>query len=240
MPFTGLHRAFLKCVVASVLLTPGLPADSAEPGDILTRDFYSTAFNAHLNLEKFIPKGSVFFIGDSLINNLSVDKIHPKAVNFGVSGDTSVGILRRTIQYKSVQDAQAVVIEAGVNDLGFGRRFDRAIVNNYKKMMESLPANVPVFLIGVFPVDETVSREWAGYNARIESINAQITGVCKLFANCRRIDIALELSDEKGNLRKEYHEPTDGIHYNKSGGEVIVRLIRDVMQKHLDKAGWKK
>ena len=105
------------------------------PADVTQRDFYYSTLKAHLLLERYIPKGAMLFFGDSLVQGLELESLHRYPVNFGITGDTTAGLLRRLKEYQSLNIADAVVLESGVNDLGFGTRFDKKIIQNYERML---------------------------------------------------------------------------------------------------------
>ena len=202
-----------------------LTANAESSGDITQRDFYLNAVKAHSNLELFFPTNSLFFIGDSLIQNLDVSHIEPLAVNLGIAGDTTVGILSRIPKYKSVKKARAFVFEAGINDMGLGIANDDAIASNYKKIFKALPPK-PIFLLALFPVNEAINHEFSEYNQRILIINSQLAALCKLTPRCTFIDLRPMLADKSGNFNPLLLRKNDAIHYNPQGALLITKALK--------------
>ncbi len=60
------------------------------------------------------PDKSVVFVGDSLTQSLYVDAVARPSVNYGIGGDTTVGVLGRLPEYRSILCASAVVMAIGV------------------------------------------------------------------------------------------------------------------------------
>ena len=55
------------------------------------------------------------FLGDSHVQGLAVSSITPNAVNLGIGGNTTVGLIQRLQNLKSLQLARTVVIAIGYN-----------------------------------------------------------------------------------------------------------------------------
>ena len=49
----------------------------------------------HLRQDTFVPRGSILFFGDSITEMLCASAIADKAENFGIGGDTTLGLLHR-------------------------------------------------------------------------------------------------------------------------------------------------
>ena len=101
-----------------------------------------------------VPDRSVVFIGDSLTQGLCSDAIACPSVNYGVGNDTTVGVLARLPEYQSLRCASAIVLAVGVNDIMF--RDNQHIVQNYRRILASLPQSVPIVCSAVLPVNEPI------------------------------------------------------------------------------------
>lgn len=190
-------------------------AFAQSPGDVVGRDFYWAALRAHLTNERFIPAGTPVMIGDSRIQNVD---FYPRVnvVNFGITGDTTAGMLNRMRLYKNLTGP--VFLAGGVNDLGFGEKYDAEIVANHEKMIAIVPHGVSVYVLGVFPV---IGESLPGYSSRIRAINKQLRTVCHRRPGCSYVDVWTKLSNPKWQARPEYMA-ADGIHLNAAGSSVIV------------------
>lgn len=213
------------------------PAPLPTPAIVLERDFYHSTFKAHLLLERYVPQGAMLFFGDSLIQNLEIESLHRYPVNFGITGDTTAGLLHRLKQYKSVQMAETVVLESGVNDLGFGSKFDKKIIRNYARMLAFLPPAQNVYLIGIFPINETVNPEFAGYNNRIRMINKGLAQQCTKHPRCVFISVGAKLAGKDGNTKKRYLRSKDAVHLNDAGMSIVLDELRKKLKTAPDDAG---
>jgi len=200
------------------------------PADVTQRDFYYSTLKAHLLLERYIPKGAMLFFGDSLVQGLELESLHRYPVNFGITGDTTAGLLRRLKEYQSLNIADAVVLESGVNDLGFGTRFDKKIIQNYERMLAQLPRTLDIYVIAIFPVNETVNPEFTGYNKRIKVINTKLSALCNANSRCVFIDASDKLEKPDGNLFRALLRPNDAIHLNEIGKSIVLDVIRSKLK----------
>lgn len=223
------HRKFLICALLLFTFTTSL-VKAQSPADVTQRDFYYSTFKAHLLLERYIPKGAILFFGDSLIQGLELESLHRYPVNFGITGDTTAGLLHRVKEYQSLKIADAVVLESGINDLGFGKKFDKKIVQNYRRILAGLPPRLDIYIIGIFPVNETINSEFAGYNKRIKAINIKLSVLCNSNAKCVFIDVGDKLRKKDGNLFRTLLRPNDAIHLNDIGKSIVLETIRSKLR----------
>ena len=135
-------------------------------------DFYKKSVGHHLRVDAQISPGAVIFLGDSIVQGLCVPCVSKQAYNFGIGGDTTVGVLQRLKYYQSVQQAGTVVLSVGTNDLA--RRSSNEILSNYNKILASIPASVKIVLVAIFPVNTDGSTVRSRSNDQIRSINTQL------------------------------------------------------------------
>ncbi len=167
--------------------------------------------------------GYTLFIGDSQIQGLCVTCVEEKSVNYGIASDTTVGILNRLPEYKSLGNARAVVLQVGVNDLS--RRDDNDIVSNYQAILNRLPSDSIVVLAAIFPIDSVLAENPSRSNGRIKSLNIKLKKLCSNDLRCRYIDSGGRLQDNSGNLRADYHLG-DGVHLNPAGYRVWINELK--------------
>ena len=101
--------------------------------------FYNQNVAFHQRVDACVPDQAMIFIGDSFIQGLCVTEVGPGAINFGIGGDTTEGVLTRLPRYRSVAHARVVVFAVGDNDLHKGFAQEQ-IVANYHKMLAMIPA----------------------------------------------------------------------------------------------------
>lgn len=189
--------------------------------------FYKNMVRHHTRTEGNIPDGAVVFIGDSMTQGLNCTSICSYAVNFGIGGDTTVGVLKRIPKYKSLKRASACVLAIGVNDLL--RRDNDEIRRNFDAILKAVPPHLPIVVSGVLPVDERVDNAWSGFNQRIRDLNGGIKSLCDAQASrCRFVDSGPRLVDTSGNLAEEYHEE-DGVHLTANGYRIWIEDLTPVV-----------
>jgi lysophospholipase L1-like esterase len=173
----------------------------------------------HMRLDRNLTPGRLIFLGDSHILGLDTMQVAPDGVNFGIGGETTVGLLARIDHYQSVRQARAVVMGTGYNDIRL--REAGEIVNIIRDILSRL--SVPVLLTGILPVSPAWSEnpgQAAKMNATIASINAALRSICT--KDC----IFVDPEPVFGALTEKaaYYE-SDGIHLNARGYRVWTKLI---------------
>lgn len=213
----------MKNLLASAILLLSVGASAQSPAVVMERDFYWSALRTQLTNERFIPVGTPLVIGDSRIQGID---FYPRVnvVNYGITGDTSAGMLNRLKKY--AKPTGPVFLAGGVNDIGFGSQYDRAIVENYEKMFAEAPRGVQIFVMGIFPV---IERDWPGYGSRIKTINKKLRKSCQRRRGCEYVDLWSELANPMGSARPEYMAK-DGIHLNEAGATVVVNAVAKALQ----------
>jgi len=177
---------------------------------------------SHKKIDKDVPEGAVIFLGDSLVQGLAVEAVAPYSINYGIDGDTTDGLVDRLPYYASLQRAGLIVIAIGINDLS--RRSDAEILGNYQKIIEALPANKPVLLSLIYPVDE-ISSERSGYNARIKKINSALSVYCTRQLRLYCLDISDEVIAADGGQVDRFHA-ADGLHLSPAGARLWINHLR--------------
>ncbi|MDF1852688.1 MAG: GDSL-type esterase/lipase family protein [Verrucomicrobiales bacterium] len=185
----------------------------------------------HECIDGNVPKGSVLFFGDSLIQGLLCTRIQENAVNFGIGTDTTAGVLDRLDTYRSLDHASLVVFGVGLNDL-FSKRTDSEIVENIKAFRSRIPIETPVLINAILPVDQPLVEErngfsYQGLNKRIENLNELLRILCADKDQYWFCDPSRDLEDGGGNLKKSLHTG-DGVHLNSAGNEIWIRALEKV------------
>ncbi|MBD3337195.1 MAG: hypothetical protein GF355_16910, partial [Candidatus Eisenbacteria bacterium] len=178
----------------------------------------------HSRMDKNLPDNAVIFIGDSMVQGLSVSAVAAPAVNYGIGGDTTSGVLARLPAYDSLKKARAIVVAVGINDMEI--RDNAGILSNYAEILRRLPEDVPVIISAVLPVDEEIRTDWRGWNRdRIAPLNSELARLAHGSRNLHFVDAAPLLVDPRGNLAGELHVG-DGLHLNPQGNAVWIEVLR--------------
>jgi len=182
----------------------------------------------HLKRQDFhVPKHSVIFFGDSIVQGLCVSAISTKIVNFGIGTDTTNGLFNRIKEYQSIQKAKAVILYIGVNDVGFCEQ--RQTLENIKSIIELVPAQTPVYVCSILPVDETILKQKK--NSDIDSLNERVRITCSNIDNASFLDFTAQFKDEQGNLKSIFHSG-DGLHLNQQGYGQIIASFQDYFREN--------
>jgi lysophospholipase L1-like esterase len=220
------HPRLLLFVFAAVLfsLACSAIADENLPPEITQH--YNRMMIYHLRLDKNVPEGAVLFIGDSITQGLCVAAVCASGVNFGIGSDTTLGVLKRVKQYNSVENAGAVLLAVGINDLK--RRSDDDIIENYEAVLAEIPVDTPLIFSAVMPIDERVKGNER--NMRVRHINTVMKQRLANRPESVFIDTGSALADSTGNLSPCYHVG-DGVHPNEAGYEIWIADIREALEE---------
>lgn len=111
--------------------------------------------------------GGVAFVGDSLTDWMRWNELFPelRSRNFGIAGDTTVGLQHRVGQVIAARPA-TVVLQIGTNDVEFGRS-PGAIVANIDDCLAQLQQGLPGAKIYV----ESLLPRQPQYDEKVRSVN---------------------------------------------------------------------
>jgi lysophospholipase L1-like esterase len=183
----------------------------------------------HRRMDGNVPDGAVIFIGDSITQGLCVSAVVSPSVNYGIGSDTTLGVLQRLADYKSVNRASAVVLAIGINDMK--RRSNEEILKNYRSIIEHIPKTIPIVISAVLPLDEELDQEWQGRNQdRIKGLNSSIESLANRDSRIFFVNVGPLLVDASGNLADQYHDG-DGVHLNSEGNAIWIDVLRAGIQK---------
>ena len=184
--------------------------------------YYDRITTSHFRMDGNVPDGATIFIGDSITQGLAASAIAKLSVNYGIGGDTTLGVLNRVRKYESLTRANAIVLAIGVNDLG--RRSYEQIIANYKDILDSLPKNVPVVVCAILPVDERVQAV-NFENKRITRVNKLLNELVREYDNVAFSDAGSLLRGSDNNLKSDFHVG-DGVHLSSDGYQVWIQELR--------------
>jgi len=247
LPTWSSTGAFSGYNLASISATPAIPDNNS--ANLTT---YDATCNA-------APDGSIVCIGDSItqrntFSNIAADctAAGKQLVNLGYSGEMARRLMYRLNSHPAhrnlMKRASAVVINTGVNDLGY--YFDnfppevgvsgahnayQMVEIHYKDLAACMGGKWVV--MGVLPINEpaatasvasTTGRNYAGYNADITQMNVRINAALQSKINSgivAFIDPIVDmptLFDANGNLKDEHDDNNDSIHPNSNCYATII------------------
>lgn len=195
------------------------------PGSSELSVYYHEVTNHHFRMDDNLPDRATVFIGDSITQGLAVAAVADASVNYGVGGDTTLGVLHRVKKYRSLSRAKTVVLAVGVNDLKF--RSDQEIIKNFREILANLPDGLPVVISSVLPVDERV-RGKRFQNERISIINQELLELTRTLQHVTFVDANPLLKGKDQNLKTEFHTG-DGIHLSAMGYQVWIQVLKQAL-----------
>lgn len=149
-----------------------------------------------------IDSNDIVFVGDSQTEGFPVAEIFG-AKNRGVGMNETRDVLERI---GSVANARKVFIQVGINDIRRGVPLDSAF-SNYQKIVECLEGEV--FIQSVLPVGNSYPKA-SEINKKVDSLNVRL----------RTLGTFIQLPNNVDSLTY------DGIHLNKKGYDLWLKLVR--------------
>ncbi len=222
----GIHL-LLAVVLAKSNFIPKLRAKfSPQPVSEFSEHFHRMS-RSHAWMDGHIPDGSIFFIGDSITQALCVSAVAPNSVNLGIDGDTSLGIINRIPSLPSLRRASLIVIAIGINDLA--KRGNDEVIRNCRRILELLPAHIPVIISSVLPVEEHFHQNWDKWNEeRIRPLNRQLEQLALDHQHVTFSDSHSDMLDQRGQLRAALHVG-DGIHLSVEGYSILIQRLKQAI-----------
>ncbi len=173
-----------------------------------------------------MAKNEILFIGDSITECYDFKRFFPhlNIINEGISGNTTVDILKRLNEMFKSYNPVKVFILIGTNDLELIPLTSEEIIINIKKIVTLIKKNfkgVPIYLQSVYPVFYEIKPFSVGKrkNEDIIKINEGI----KKIEGITYINLYDDLLGSNNKLNKEF--TYDGIHMSEKGYEFITKKL---------------
>ncbi|EMY5504739.1 platelet activating factor [Bacillus wiedmannii] len=158
----------------------------------------------------------VVFLGDSLTNFNEWGEAFPyvKTYNRGISGDTTVGVIKRLNQIVALKPSK-VFIMIGINDLG-AKTPKEEILKNYNTILGKMKSELPdtkIFIESILPTKPLAKAKKLS-NEDINWLNIELEKVAKENGHTF-IDLHDLFTDKEGQLKEEW--TVDGVHITGDG-----------------------
>lgn len=191
-------------------------------------DYYRRVLRYHARSVDAVPDGCVIFIGDSITQGLAVSAVSPLAVNYGIGGDTTQGVLERLPVYMpAIERAKCVVVAIGVNDTIY--RTPSEAVRNYARILDRLPEDCPVITSAILPVDGSSSEALGQRTKWINRFNQELKELVDKRPAATLVDSSVVLdTDGDGQLDNSLHDG-DGLHLNSAGNRAWAAKLRSAI-----------
>lgn len=197
--------------------------------------YYVSKVDAFRKENKTAKRGGVVFVGDSITDFCDLGRFYPglNAVNRGIAGDVTLGVLRRMEESVYALAPRLVVLLIGINDIARGHSIEK-ILNNIREIISDIRVNCPdtaIIVQSVYPVNPRWREHYAKRNTPlVKELNAGIEEITAEFG-CTFANIYPYLVGDDGYLIDEYTK--DGLHPNDKGYEVISSHLRPVIDEVL-------
>jgi lysophospholipase L1-like esterase len=177
-----------------------------------------------------VSSGGVVFFGNSITEFGDWKRLlgDSGAVNRGIAGDNTFGMLDRLSQVIALRPA-VLFIEAGINDIGQGvpAPLIAANIGSIVAYVRVKSPSTRVYVVSVLPTNEHARNEYPeifGKNA----VALEVDRLLRSQAADRGytyLDLASRVATASGELDERYAQP-DGLHLNEAGYGVWVGMIR--------------
>ncbi|MGN1014014.1 MAG: GDSL-type esterase/lipase family protein [Butyricicoccus sp.] len=185
---------------------------------------------------------TTIFLGDSITEGYGVEAsecwvsgMPEDAINRGISGDTTAGMLRRFPAHVLAAKPDRVVIMGGLNDLGEGVHWSQA-ANHLRVMCEWARREgiEPVLAVCVQPdYDEFLSSGWSYVLPAIHTLPEQFDALADWIRRYTKQEhiLCLDFAQEfPKRITREYCRYfLDGEHPNRFGHAILRDIARDIL-----------
>lgn len=199
----------LKPNVLSAILTPlGLGLD------VTKRPLYKSLSHKYAHhgtqLASKDNENTIVFIGDSIIEYWDISLSNQRAINLGISNDSTKGVLAR-LDDNYIAQIPIWYLAVGVNDPAYGYKIE-SIEGRLKTIANRLSGVKKLYWQVILPVSNPSSTA----QAYMEAYNDQVRAQCAAMSNCEVIEAPPEYQADLKTLT------SDGLHPNSKGYEVLA------------------
>lgn len=187
--------------------------------------YYDAKVAMFKDQNKSIDSSDVVFLGDSLTDMCDITNLYKpyKAINRGISGDTTFGLENRLDVSAYAVKPKVVFMLIGINNIA-------NMLDNYESIVVQLKQNLPntkIFILSLTPTTGGV----ASLNEQVVAKNVYVKDIAER-NNCTYVDIHTALLDPNTNeLKAEY--TSDGLHFSSKGYDVISSIVKPLIKDTL-------
>lgn len=191
---------------------------------------YSDHYYKRWELFKNTPdtENEVIFLGNSITEGGDWKVLFPNvnAVNRGISGDVTDGILNRLDEILSSKP-EKIFLLIGTNDLARGKSVDD-VLNNTKLILKKIKENsknTKIYLQSVLPYNPNVGTKFSGHKSKQQDVLVLNKKLKKLARKqgVKFLNIHKKFKNKNGELKA--YLTYDGLHLNKNGYVFWTKII---------------
>lgn len=189
-------------------------------------------------MDEFRLNRDIVFLGDSLTDFYPIEEFTDlKIVNRGIAGDTTSDVMKRVKEVTDLRPKR-LFLQIGINDMirkGARRLTAESLAERIFSVTEEFDKDLTeVNVISLYPVNRRkilFSTIFTGKatNKRIKEVNKILKEKCES-NHLNFIDLYDCLSDEKGNLKKEF--TIEGLHLTVNGYAAISKKLMPLLTEN--------
>ncbi|MGE5402135.1 MAG: GDSL-type esterase/lipase family protein [Ignavibacteriales bacterium] len=170
----------------------------------------------------------VLLIGDSITEGFNEKILLPEvnAINYGVSGDSTLELMERINEQWFSIDPYAAFLCIGTNDFARERSNDY-VLDNIRQIINrirGLSPDLNIYPVSIFPTRYNLPRP----NKRIVEFNRMLAEMAEE-NGLTYFDIHDKFTDSNGDLILDFTE--DGLHLTPKAYELWAQLIKEFLNK---------
>ncbi len=155
-------------------------------------------------------ENTIVFIGDSIIEYWDISPPNQRAINLGISNDSTKGVLAR-LDDNYITQIPNWYLAVGVNDPAYGYKIE-SIEGRLKAIANSLGGVKKLYWQVILPISNPSSRA----KAYMKAYNNQVRQRCAAMPNCEVIEAPPKYEANLNTLT------SDGLHPNTEGYQVLT------------------
>ena len=157
----------------------------------------------------------MLLFGASTIQGLDASQLRCPATNFGIGAETAEGLMQRLPRYRSVDRADTIILQTGLNNLLRGDT--DTLRDTLQRIITEMSRHAHLLLV---PYQKMVRPKWDESQQReLDQWNDTQREICDAAPRCSNVPI-----DTINRVPERYLE-SDGIHLNKAGYDVLLEAI---------------
>lgn len=231
------NQKFVKPAPVKDTLYPKNLKAIAKFADTLFIERFYPEIELFLNDDSIHPdrKIDIVFTGSSSIRkwrNLNKDFNDFNALNRGFGGSTIPEVIYYTKELIIKHRPSKIVFYAGENDITSPNTDINKVVQSFEYFQALITQKLPQSHIYFISIKPSPSR-W-DFWPEMQSINKKIKLLCDSTDNCSYIDVSAAMLNKNGDVLKHIFL-ADKLHLNKKGYSIWTKIIRETLERKIDK-----
>lgn len=217
--------------IAYLLYKLGLKKGANDFLNLLLKGAFQGRIHAFDMQNKYIIKGGIVFVGDSLTQEYNVQDYFPNqnVYNRGIGGDTTEGLLTRLKVSVYDLEPKAVFLLIGTNDLALLETTNNKVIDNIQKIVDTIYKELPktkIYIQSLYPINPYLDKNTVGKrtNKDIEYINEKLKNMKQITFIPMYDKLVLD-----GVLNAKYS--VEGLHINATGYALITEVLKPYIEK---------